>query len=66
MQLDDGTRIEPSQNYKVAGWATVASESPGAPVWELVASYLRRADSARITRLNTPKLKNVAGNPGLG
>ena len=66
MQLDDGTRIEASKNYKVAGWATVGSVSPGEPVWDLVARYLRRSDTARFTKLNTPKLKNVAGNPGIG
>jgi len=65
MQLDDGTRIEASKSYKVAGWATVGSQSEGPPVWDVVADYLRRSDSARITRLNTPKLKNVAGNPGI-
>ncbi|MCP4334698.1 MAG: thiosulfohydrolase SoxB [Gammaproteobacteria bacterium] len=65
MQLDDGTRIEATRNYKVAGWATVGSQSEGPPVWDVVADYLRRSDSARITRLNTPKLKNVAGNPGI-
>ena len=66
MQLDDGTRIEASKNYKVAGWATVGSESPGAPVWDVVSDYLRRSDTARITKLNTPILKNVTGNPGIG
>jgi sulfur-oxidizing protein SoxB len=66
MQLDDGTPIEASKSYKVAGWATVGSQSPGAPIWEVVADYLRRSDSARITKLNTPKLKNVSGNPGIG
>jgi len=65
MQLDDGTRIEATKNYKVAGWATVGSQSVGPPVWDVVADYLRRSDSARITKLNTPKLKNVAGNPGI-
>ncbi|MDH3220117.1 MAG: thiosulfohydrolase SoxB [Gammaproteobacteria bacterium] len=65
MQLDDGTRIEAAKNYKVAGWATVGSESPGAPVWDVVADYLRREDSARISKLNTPKIKNVTGNPGI-
>jgi sulfur-oxidizing protein SoxB len=66
MQLDNGSRIEASMNYKVAGWATVGSVSDGPPVWDVVADYLRRSDSARITKLNTPKLKNVAGNPGIG
>ena len=65
MQLDDGTRIEATKNYKVAGWATVGSQSEGPPVWDVVAEYLRRSDSARITRLNTPKLRNVTGNPGI-
>ena len=65
MQLDDGTRIEAAKNYKVAGWATVGSESTGAPVWDVVAGYLRREDTARIKKLNSPKIKNVAGNPGI-
>jgi len=66
VQLDDGTRIEATKSYKVAGWATVGSESTGAPVWDVVADYLRRGDSARIQKLNTPILKNVSGNPGIG
>ncbi len=65
MQLDDGTRIEASKTYKVAGWATVNSQSPGAPIWEVVADYLRLQDSVKIDKLNTPKLKNSAGNPGI-
>ena len=65
MQLDDGTRIEASKTYKVAGWATVGSVSPGAPVWEVVADYLRRVKTARIEKLNTPKLRNVDNNPGI-
>jgi sulfur-oxidizing protein SoxB len=65
MQLDDGTVIDAAKSYKVAGWATVGSQSPGAPIWDVVADYLRREDSARIKKLNTPKLKNVSGNPGM-
>ncbi len=65
MQLDDGSRIEAAKNYTVAGWATVGSESPGAPIWDVVADYLRREDTARIKKLNSPKIKNVAGNPGI-
>ena len=38
MQLDDGTRIEASKNYKVAGWATVGSQSEGPPIWDVVAN----------------------------
>jgi sulfur-oxidizing protein SoxB len=65
MTLDDGTRIDPGKNYVVAGWATVGSQSPGEPIWETVATYLRDVKTVKLTRLNTPKLKNVAGNPGI-
>ncbi len=65
MSLDDGTPIEPTKKYKVAGWATVGSQSPGRPIWDVVADYLRDVKEAKVEKLNTPKLKNVAGNPGL-
>ena len=65
MTLDDGTAIDASKNYKVAGWATVGSRAPGAPIWEVVAEYLRSEDVAKISKLNTPILKGVAGNPGI-
>ena len=65
MTLDDGTPIEPGKKYKVAGWATVGSQAPGRPIWDVVADYLRDVKYAKIEKLNTPKLKNVAGNPGI-
>ena len=64
MQLDSGVAIEASKKYKVAGWATVGSQSPGAPIWDVVAEYLRSQKVARLSKINTPKLKNVRGNPG--
>ena len=65
MTLDDGEKVESGKTYKVAGWATVNAQSPGPPVWEVVAEYLRNRKSARIAKLNTPKLVNVDGNPGI-
>ena len=65
MTLDDGTPVDPARNYKVAGWATVGSQAPGPPIWEVVAEYLRDTGVANITKLNTPVLRGVAGNPGL-
>ncbi len=65
MRLDDGSTIDLEKNYKVAGWATVGSASPGAPVWELVADYLRDRKTAKLDKINTPKLMNVKNNPGL-
>jgi sulfur-oxidizing protein SoxB len=65
MRLDDGTPVEAHKRYRVAGWATVGSEAPGPPIWEVVASYLRDQKVATIRKLNTPVLKGVDGNLGL-
>ena len=48
-----------------AGWATVGSQAPGPPIWEVVAEYLRDAKVAKIERLNTPVLKGVQNNSGI-
>ena len=66
LQLDDGTALEANKTYKVAGWATVGSKSPGAPIWDVVSAYLRDRKEVKINKLNTPKLKNMDNNPGFG
>jgi sulfur-oxidizing protein SoxB len=65
MRLDSGETVEASKTYRVAGWATVGSKSPGEPVWETVAAYLRDHRQVDIRKLNTPTLKNVGPNPGM-
>jgi sulfur-oxidizing protein SoxB len=65
MTLDDGTPIDPSKSYRVAGWARVGSKAPGPPIWDVVADYLREQDVVRIDKMNTPVLKGVGKNPGL-
>lgn len=65
MRLDDGTLVEAGKKYVVAGWATVGSQAPGAPVWDQVADYLRSVKTAKVKKLNTPKLKGMTQNPGL-
>ncbi len=65
MTLDSGEVIEAGKRYKVTGWATVGSQSPGRPVWDVVAEYLRSMKTISVDRLNTPVLKNVANNPGI-
>jgi len=65
LTLDDGTRLEADKSYKVAGWATVGSQSPGAPIWDVVAEYLRAQKTVKIAKLNSPALKNAKANPGL-
>ena len=65
LRLADGSLLDADKTYKVAGWATVGSKSPGPPIWEVVAEYLRDRKVVRLDKLDTPSLSNVAGNPGL-
>jgi sulfur-oxidizing protein SoxB len=65
LTLSNGKMLEAAKNYKVAGWATVGAKSPGPPVWDVVAEYMRAEKTIRVDKLNTPKLRNVSGNPGL-
>ena len=65
MVLDDGSKIEPNKSYTVAGWATVGSKAPGAPIWDVVAEYLRSEKVAKVKKLNTPKIVGMEGNPGI-
>ena len=65
MRLNDGAPIEAGKDYTVAGWATVGSKAPGKPIWDVVAEYLREEKVAKISKLNTPKILNVKGNPGI-
>ena len=54
MRLNDGTPIDAKKKYVVAGWATVGSKSPGAPIWDVVSEYLERQGTIKIKKLNTP------------
>jgi sulfur-oxidizing protein SoxB len=65
MTLDNGERIDANKTYTVSGWATVGAQSDGPVVWDVVAAHLRDKQVAHIEKLNTPILKNVAGNPGI-
>ena len=65
MRLDNGELIEPNKSYTVSGWATVGAKSDGPIIWDVVAAHLRDKQVARIDKLNTPILKNVADNPGI-
>jgi sulfur-oxidizing protein SoxB len=65
MTLDDGTQVDADKRYVVSGWATVGAQSPGEPIWDTVATYLKDQKTVKIKKLNTPKLVGVGGNPGL-
>jgi sulfur-oxidizing protein SoxB len=62
----NGKPVDPKKNYVVAGWANVNQRLEGIPVWEVVASHLRKQKVIRDVELNEPKLKNVTDNPGYG
>ena len=66
IHLANGKKLEPNKKYKVAGWATVGSKSPGKPVWELVETYLRNMKHIdRSLKVDTPDIIGVKGNPGI-
>jgi len=59
MTLDNGELIESTKKYKVAGWATVGSQSADEPVWETVASYLKDIKTVKLTKFNHPKIIGI-------
>ena len=62
--------IDATKTYRVAGWAPVAEDAKAQagvkPVWDHVEAWLR-SQGGRIKprKLNTPRLKGVARNPGI-
>jgi len=63
-----GVPIDAGKSYKVAGWAPVAEaarHSPSTPIWDVVADHLRHIKTVPPLALNTPTLRNVAGNAGM-
>ncbi len=66
MILLNGKKLEASKTYKVAGWATVGSKSPGKPVWELVEEYLKNVKAIkRGYTIESPEVVGIKGNPGM-
>ena len=60
-----GKPLDAGKKYKVAGWAPVAENATGEPIWEVVARWLRDKKTVTTRQLNTPRLIGVKGNPGL-
>jgi sulfur-oxidizing protein SoxB len=63
LKLASGHTLHADKSYKVAGWASVNSQS-GKPVWEVFANYLR-SGSVPLAYLSNVALKGVDGNPGI-
>ncbi len=61
----NGKMLEANKSYKVAGWSTVGSKSPGEPVWETVETYLSNVKHISNLRVDTPDIIGIKGNPGI-
>jgi S-sulfosulfanyl-L-cysteine sulfohydrolase len=61
----NGKALEASKTYKVAGWAPVAEGATGAPIWDVVETYLKANPILKPRTLNLPTLKGVDNNPGM-
>ncbi len=62
---DTGKLMEASKKYKVAGWSTVNSVSPGEPIWDTVETYLKNVGHISNLKVDTPDIVGVKGNPGI-
>ncbi len=60
-----GEPIQSNKKYKVAGWAPVAPEASGEPVWEVVETWLKDQKTVATIQPNVPRLIGAAGNPGI-
>ncbi|MBL0042826.1 MAG: thiosulfohydrolase SoxB [Xanthomonadales bacterium] len=65
MQLA-GKPIDAGKTYKVAGWAPVAANAQGEPIWDVVSTWLKDKKRVSMRHLQQPKLIGLAGNLGWG
>lgn len=64
LRLSSGAPLQADKTYRVAGWAT-QTPSPGAPVWEVLAGYLRAQKEVDIHLEELPAVAGGKGNPGI-
>jgi sulfur-oxidizing protein SoxB len=63
-----GKLLESGKTYKVAGWAPVsedARQAGGAPIWDVMAQWLRANKEVSARPLNLPTVRGMGGNPGM-
>ena len=60
-----GTPMQAGKRYKVAGWAPVAEDASGEPIWDLVARYLRAKRVVPPIKPTLPRLVGMKGNKGI-
>ena len=65
IRLLNGKKLESTKIYKVAGWSTVGSKSPGEPVWDTVETYLNNIKHISNLKVDTPDMIGIKNNPGI-
>lgn len=64
LKLNGGKTLSANHRYRVAGWASVNGQQ-GAPVWDVVAKYLRSGRMFQERLGSGVTLKGVDNNPGI-
>jgi sulfur-oxidizing protein SoxB len=57
--LKSGKPIDPAKEYTVAGWASVAENTEGPPVWDLVEKHVAGLKTVKMAPSTTVKLVGV-------
>jgi sulfur-oxidizing protein SoxB len=57
--------LRPTRRYKVAGWASVAENVTGEPVWDVVARYLRSRKLVAPLIPYRPRLVGLESDAGI-
>ena len=57
--------VHADKRYKVAGWAPLAEDASGEPIWDVVVRHLKARKTIGPLSVNQPRLIGVVGNPGL-
>jgi S-sulfosulfanyl-L-cysteine sulfohydrolase len=63
-----GKALDADKKYKVAGWAPVAEEAKaagGAPIWDVMETWLKAKKTVPPRKLELPEVLNAKGNPGM-
>jgi len=57
--LKTGTAIDASQNYVVAGWASVNEGTEGPPIWDVVENYIKKTGTITLEPNNSVEITGL-------
>jgi len=60
-----GKPVDAGKTYRVAGWAPVAPDAHGEPIWNVVETWLKHQGRIAPVKANLPRLIGVAADPGI-